>query len=216
MSEPKPVLIYDGHCGFCRIWLDYWRQLAGERIEYLASQDVGDRFPQIPREAYSQSVQLVRPDGSVASGAGVVFESLGKARIYPWISVPIEFAYRIIAGHRDFFYQVTRFTFGTRIEPTQFAATQWLFLRALALIYAIAFGSLTFQVIGLLGARGILPVAPFLASVARTDTTLRFVAVPSLLWFGNDDITLIGLCFAGVIFACMLLLTGLSRGKFER
>jgi hypothetical protein len=91
-----------------------------------------------------------------------------------------------------------------------------LFLRALAVIYAIAFGSLTFQVTGLLGERGILPVAPFLASVARTDATLRFVAVPSLLWFGNDDITLIGLCFAGVIFACMLLLTGFARGKFER
>ena len=216
MPEPKPVLIYDGRCGFCRIWLDYWRRLTGDRIEYLASQDVGDRFPQIPSEVYSRSVQLVRPDGSVASGARAVFESLGKARIYSWISAPSEFAYRVIAGHRDFFYQVTRFTFGTRIEPTQFAATQWLFLRALAIIYAIAFGSLTFQVIGLFGERGILPMAPFLASVARTDSTLRFVAVPSLLWFGNDDITLIGLCFAGVIFACMLLLTGFARGKFER
>ncbi len=216
MPESKPVLIYDGLCGFCRIWLDYWRQLTGSRIEYLASQDVGNRFPQIAPEAYAQSVQLVRADGSVASGARAVFESLGKSRIYSWISAPSEFAYRIIAGRRDFFYQVTRFTFGTRIEPTQFAATQWLFLRALALIYAVAFGSLTFQVIGLLGRRGILPVAPFLASVARTDSTLRFVAVPSLLWFGSDDLTLIGLCFAGVIFACMLLLTGFARGKFER
>ena len=216
MSEPKPVLIYDGRCSFCRTWLDYWRQLTADRIEYLASQDVGGRFPQIPPEAYAQSVQLVRPDGSVASGARAVFESLGKSRLYSWISAPSESAYRIIARHRDFFYQVTRFTFGTRIEPTRFAATQWLFLRALALIYAIAFGSLTFQVIGLLGERGILPVAPFLASVARTDSTLRFVAVPSLLWFGNDDITLIGLCFAGVIFAAMLLLTGFARGKFER
>ena len=216
MSQPKPVLIYDGRCGFCRIWLDYWRQLTADRIEYLASQDAGDRFPQIPREAYSQSVQLVRPDGSVASGARAVFESLGKARIYSWISAPSELAYRIIARRRDFFYQVTRFTFGTRIEPTRFAATQWLFLRALALIYAVAFGSLTFQIAGLLGERGILPVAPFLASVARTDSALRFVAVPSLLWFGNDNITLIGLCFGGVIFACMLLLTGFARGKFER
>ena len=166
MSEPKPVLIYDGHCGFCRIWLDYWRQLAGDRLEYIASQDIGGRFPRIAPEAYAQSVQLVRPDGSVASGARAVFESLGKLHIYRWISAPSEFAYRIIAGHRDFFYKVTRFTFGTRIEATQFAATQWLFLRALALIYAVAFGSLTFQVIGLVGARGILPVAPFLASVA--------------------------------------------------
>jgi len=216
MSEPKPVLIYDGHCGFCRIWLDYWRQLAGDRVEYLASQEAGDRFPQIPREAYSRSVQLVRPDGSVASGARAVFEALGKERIYRWISAPSEFAYGIIAGHRDFFYQVTRFTFGTRIKPSRFAAVQWLFLRALALIYAVAFGSLTFQITGLFGTRGILPIAPFLASVARTDSTLRFVAVPSLLWFGNDDLTLIGLCFAGVIFACLLLLTGFARGKFER
>jgi predicted DCC family thiol-disulfide oxidoreductase YuxK len=212
MSEPKPVLIYDGHCGFCRIWLDYWRQLAGDRIEYLASQDVGDRFPQIPSEAYSKSVQLVRPDGTVASGARAVFETLGKQRLYPWVAGPSELAYRIIAPRMNLFDQLTRITFGTRVEPALFAATQWLFLRALALIYAVAFGSLTFQVIGLYGARGILPIAPFLASIARTDSTLRFVAVPSLLWFGNDDITLIGLCFAGG-FRIHAPLTGLRAGN---
>jgi predicted DCC family thiol-disulfide oxidoreductase YuxK len=215
-GNARPVLIYDGHCGFCRIWLDYWRRLSGGRIEYIASQEVGDRFPQIPRDAYSQSVQLVRSDGSVASGARAVFESLGKERIYPWISVPSEFAYRIIARNRNFFYQITRFTFGTRIEPTRFDATQWLFLRALALIYAVAFGSLAFQVTGLLGEHGILPVAPFLASVERTGSALRFLAFPSLLWIASDDTTLVGLCFAGVILSSMLLLTGFARGKFER
>ena len=212
----KPVLIYDGHCAFCRIWLDYWRQLTGDRIEYLASQEVGDRFPQIPSEAYSKSVQLVRPDGSVASGARAVFESLGKERLYSWVAAPSELAYRIIAPRRNFFYQLTRFTFGTRIEPTRFAATQWLFLRALALIYAIAFGSLALQVGGLLGARGVIPVVPFLASVERTGSALRFLAVPSLFWFAADDTTLVGLCFAGMVFAAMLFLTGFARGKFER
>jgi predicted DCC family thiol-disulfide oxidoreductase YuxK len=212
----RPVLIYDGHCGFCRIWLDYWRRLTGDRVEYIASQEVGDRFPQIPREAYSKSVQLVRPDGSVVGGARAVFESLGKERLYPWVSGPSEFAYRIIARHRNFFYQVTRFTFGTRIEPTRFDATQWLFLRALALIYAVAFGSLAFQVTGLIGEHGILPVAPFLASVERTGSALRFLAIPSLLWIASDDTTLVGLCFAGVVLSSMLLLTGFARGKFER
>jgi lipase maturation factor 1 len=212
----RPVLIYDGHCGFCRIWLDYWRRLTGDRIEYIASQEVGDRFPQIPSEAYSKAVQCVRPDGTVASGARAVFESLGKERLYPWISGPCELAYRIIARHRDWFYQITRFTFGTRIEPTRFDATQWLFLRALALIYAVAFGSLAFQVTGLFGEHGILPVGQFLASVARTGSALRFLALPSLLWIASDDTTLVGLCFAGVILSSMLLLTGFARGKFER
>jgi hypothetical protein len=216
MSEPKPILIYDGRCGFCRIWLDYWRQLIGDRIEYLASQDVGDRFPQIPGEAYPQSVQLVRPDGSVASGARAIFESLGRERFYPWISGPCELAYRIIARDRDLFYQVTRFTFGTRIEPTRFGATQWLFLRAIGLIYAVAFGSLAFQVSGLIGEHGLVPVTRFLSSVARTGSALRFLAVPSIFWLGADDITLVGLCFAGVIFSALLFITGFARGKFER
>src|SRR6266700_3622657 len=104
MSEPKPVLIFHGHCGFCRIWIDYWRARTGERIEYLASQNVGDRFPQIPQEGYAESVQLVRPDGSVASGARAVFESLGYESMYRWISGPSEFAYRFIARHRSLFY----------------------------------------------------------------------------------------------------------------
>ena len=216
VGNERPILIYDGHCGFCRIWLDYWRQLTGGRIEYIASQDVGDRFPQIPREAYSQSVQLVRPDGSVVSGARAVFEALGKGRLYPWISGPSEFAYRVIAAHRDFLYQVTRFTFGTRIEPTRFDATQWLFLRALAVIYAVAFGSLAFQVTGLIGEHGLVPVAPFLTSIERTGSTLRFLAVPSLLWGASDDTTLVGLCFIGVVLSAMLFLTGFARGKFER
>ncbi len=216
MSAGKPVLIFDGKCGFCRIWLDYWRELTGDHIEYLASQDTGDRFPQIPPEAYAASVQLVRPDGSVAAGARAVFETLGQERIYRWISGPSELAYRCIARRRNFFYQVTRFTFGTRIEPARFDATQWLFLRALALIYAIAFGSLAFQVTGLYGEHGVLPVTQFLESLARTNSALRYLAVPSLLWLGGDDATLVGLCFAGVVLAALLLLTGFGRGKFER
>jgi predicted DCC family thiol-disulfide oxidoreductase YuxK len=211
----KPVLIYDGHCAFCRIWLDYWRQLTGDRIEYLASQEVGDRFPQIASNAYKQSVQLVRPDGTVASGARAVFETLNKQGLYSWIAAPSELAYRFIAPRRNAFYQLTRFTFGTRIEPTRFAATQWLFLRALALIYAIAFGSLALQVAGLLGARGVVPVVPFLASVERTGSALRFLAVPSLFWIAADDTTLVVLCFAGMLFSAMLFLTGFSGGRFE-
>ena len=216
MPAGKPILIYDGKCGFCRIWLDYWRKITDGRVEYLASQEVGDRFPQIPREAYSQSVQLVRPDGSVASGARAVFESLNKERLYRWIAAPSEIGYRIVAGHRDFFYQITRFTFGTKIEPTQFGATQWLFLRALALIYAIAFGSLAFQITGLIGERGISPITPFLASLARTNSPLRFLAAPSLFWLASDDTTLVGLSFAGVVLAGVLMLTGFTRGRFER
>src|SRR5580693_1410000 len=104
-STAIPVLIFDGKCGFCRIWIDYWRQLTGKRIEYLPSQDVGNRFPQIPQEAYRQAVQLVQPDGTVTSGARAVFETLGLLRLYRWIAGPTEALYRFIASHRNFAYQ---------------------------------------------------------------------------------------------------------------
>jgi len=217
MIEPKPVLLFDGRCGFCRIWIDYWRQLTGDRIEYAASQDARGRFPQIPDEAYAEAVQLVRPDETVASGARAVFETLEKERLYRWIAGPSEFFYRFIAKRRGLFYQITRFTFGAHVEPTRFAATQWLFLRSLALIYLFAFWSLATQVEGLIGSRGILPLGEFLLSVTKqTNGAIRYLAVPSIFWLSADDRVLIGMAWMGVILSVLLFITGFVRGRFER
>ena len=41
----KPVLIYDGNCGFCKIWIEYWKTLTADAIVYAASQNVGPRLP---------------------------------------------------------------------------------------------------------------------------------------------------------------------------
>ena len=212
----KPVLVYDGKCGFCRIWIDYWRQLTGSRIEYAASQEAAARFPQIPAEAYAQSVQLVRSDGSVASGARAVFETLGLEAIYRWISAPSEVVYRFIASHRDFAYQVTRFTFGTRIEPTRFQTVQWVFLRLLGLVYAVAFASLAPQVAGLIGSGGISPAGSLLASVAQRAGASRFWLIPSIFWGGADDRTLTGMAWCGFVLGLALFMTGLIRRRFER
>lgn len=220
MNEPTPgaipILIYDGNCGFCRIWIDYWRQLTGKRVEYLRSQDVGNRFPQIPQEAYSKSVQLVQPDGAVTSGAEAVFSTLGLLALYRWISVPSEALYRWIAAHRDFAYQVTRFTFGTRIEPTRFDGVQWIFIRLLALVYAVAFASLAPQVEGLIGSRGISPAIQLLASLGQRSGAIRFLAIPSIFWFGADDRTLTGMAWCGAVLGGALFITGFIRRRFER
>jgi lipase maturation factor 1 len=207
----KPLLIYDGNCGFCKIWLDYWRRLTGDRIEYAASQDVGERYPQIPKEDFSLGVQLVRPDGSVASNAAAVFETLGHDRFYRLLAPLWEFGYGIIARNRDFFYHLTKWTFGTQIEPARFALTQWIFVRMLALIYAIAFGSLIGQITGLLGAHGILPVGEYLKAVAESAGAARFYYVPTVFWINSSDLALLAVCWAGVAIAAIVLV-----GFFER
>ncbi len=210
----RPLLIFDGKCGFCKIWIDYWKRRTGDQVDYAPSQEVGEQYPQIPREAFGRSVQLVHLDGSVTSGARAVFETLGLEGVYrgvPLLAPVSELAYRVVARHRSFFYWVTRLTFGTRIEPARFAVTQWLFLRALAVIYAIAFASLAVQVKGLVGSQGVVPAAQFLANVQQGLGATRFLALPTLFWLNASDLMLQGACWLGVGFALLMLL-----GRMER
>jgi len=210
----QPLLIYDGRCGFCRIWIDYWKLLTAGRIDFAPSQEVGDSFAQIPPKAFAEAVQLVRADGSVASGARAVFETLGRERIYEssrWVAASSEAAYRFIARRRSFFYWLTRLTFGKRIEPARFALTQWLFLRLLAAIYVVAFASLAVQVTGLLGEHGISPAHDFLDRVGTSLGWMRFWAAPSVFWWNSSDKVLVGAAWMGVGLGAILFIGRLER-----
>src|ERR1700691_6203037 len=174
----KALVIFDGQCGFCRIWIEYWKQLTGDRLDYAPSEEVGARYPQIPPEKFNQSVQLAMPDGEIIAGARAVFVTLTFAPGFDWLLwvydhlpgfAPLsEAAYRLVATRRNFFHQVTRFTFGRRISPLRHATVEWLFLKALAAIYFIAFASLAVQITGLAGARGILPAGQYFDAVRQT------------------------------------------------
>jgi predicted DCC family thiol-disulfide oxidoreductase YuxK len=172
----QPILIYDGKCGFCKIWVEYWRRLTGERIDYAASQDVASQYPEISAEDFKRSVWLVYPDGRRVSGAEAAFELMAHAprkgwalwiyRHVPGFRSATEASYRFIAQHRDFSYWVTRIFWGEEIEPASHRWTRSLFLRGLGLVYLIAFVSLAPQIIGLVGKQGILPVPDY------SDTSL--------------------------------------------
>ena len=214
MPERKPLLIYDGNCGFCKIWIEYWKQLTGDRVDYAPSQEVAAKYSQISRKAFSESVQLVRSDGTVVSGARAVFETLGREKSYESSRVfrgVSEWAYRLVARHRSFFYQVTKYTFGTKIEPARFAITQWLFLRALAVIYAIAFLSLAPQITGLIGTQGILPLQQYMDQVAKELGASRFYAMPTVFWWGSNDVVLQSVCWAGVLLSIALFFGRLQK-----
>src|ERR1700733_11091848 len=228
---PKdPLLIFDGHCGFCRIWIEYWKALTGGRVAYAASQDVGRKYPQILGKNFSESVQLVMPDGEVLSGARAVFVTLTQGPGMAWplwaynhvpgVEGASEAAYRLIAAHRTFFYHLTRLTFGKRILPLKFAQVEWLFLRLLAAIYLMAFASLAVQVTGLIGARGILPVGGYLAAVSRTLGVRGYWSMPTIFWFahnwqGHSDRFLEAAAIAGAAVA-LLLLPGILKAGWER
>src|SRR5208337_4235769 len=82
--QVKPLAIFDGRCSFCRLWIEYWKQLTGDRVNYAPSQEVADQFPQITPEEFAKSVQLIQPGGEVLSGARAVFHLMDYAPGWSW------------------------------------------------------------------------------------------------------------------------------------
>jgi predicted DCC family thiol-disulfide oxidoreductase YuxK len=113
-------MVFDGDCRFCSFWIRRWQRLTGDAVDYLPSQDpqIAARFPEIPRENYQTSVQLIEPNGNVISGAEAVFRALAHNPKWQW---PLRFyqssglfakltecAYKFVASHRTGFSTLTR------------------------------------------------------------------------------------------------------------
>lgn len=75
----------------------------------------------------------------------------------------------------------------------EYFAARWLFLRALAVIYAVAFVSLRGQVLGLIGANGILPATEYLQS----EPGASWAVMPTLGWWWCSDAALQVYCWLG-------------------
>ena len=94
---------------------------------------------------------------------------------------------------------------GAEVIAPGYLWPRWLFLRALGLIFLSAFYSFAFQIHGLIGERGILPAADYLALIHRELPGVRQLwYAPTLLWFGAGDTALTLIVAAGVV--CSLLL----------
>src|SRR5260370_21491893 len=86
-----------------------------------------------------------------------------------------------------------------------YALSRWVFLRAVGLIYLIAFVSLWVQVKGLIGAHGILPAQDYLGALRGMLGPERFRLAPSVFWLGASDAALQLACAAGVIGAVLVV-----------
>jgi predicted DCC family thiol-disulfide oxidoreductase YuxK len=221
----EPLLIFDGRCGFCRIWIEYWKAITGGRVAFAPSEEAGGQFPQIPPEEFGKSVQLALPGGTVLCGARAVFVTLTYAPGMAWLlwayerlpgfAAVTEAAYRGVAAHRPFFYQLTRFTFGKHVRPLKTAKVEWLFVRLLAAIYFGAFVSLAVQITGLIGARGVLPVSGYLAAMSRVMGTSAYGEAPTIFWAAHGDGFLQAACWAGAAIS-LAVFSALLAGYLER
>ncbi len=212
---PRPLLVYDGDCGFCRKWAGRWKGITGDKVDYEPYQKAAASYPEIPIENFQKAVQLIEPDGTVTGGAQAVFKTLGNNIFLGWttaayVKIPgfafiSEKVYAFVASHRSFFSSVDSCgTAQADARPT-YLISRWLFFKSLALVYLVTFISLWAQIDGLIGRDGILPLDLYLRDIQEQLGGSGFFYLPTLFWFNDSSLFLHLVCGAGVALSILLL-----------
>jgi len=215
VMDEIPVLVYDGDCGICREYVQYWRELTGDRVQYYPYQEKAADYPHIPLQDFQQSIQLIGADGSVKSGAEATFElcrgvapySLLRAlyRYLPGFRFASEAGYRFFSTHRGLLAFLTHLFWGRDHRPSRYELCTRIFLVALGLVYLSAFFSFSLQSRGLIGADGILPLHFFIERVSESLGEAAWLQVPMVFWINASDpaIQLVAIC--GCILSLLLI-----------
>ena len=106
-----PVVLFDGHCVFCRRSKDQLdRVLRDDAVEYTSFRDDGalERFPGVTEDQCDLALQLITSDGRGFQGAEAAARALVRrpwfffAWLYyvPGIKQIADFVYRFIARRR--------------------------------------------------------------------------------------------------------------------
>jgi len=217
----RPVLIYDGDCGFCAYWAHYWQRLTGERVAYRPYQQAAAEYPGIPIADFQRAVQFIATDGRRASAAEASLLTLSHARgkgLWLWLyrRVPgfarlAERTYAFTAAHRPAFFRISRLLWGRDYEPPRYELVSFLCLRGFGLMYLAAFLSFAVQAQGLIGSHGIQPLAELVEAVGASVGRERFWLMPMVFWWNSSDLAIKAVCWTGVLLSLLLTCNLLPR-----
>lgn len=220
-KSSRPIVIYDGNCAFCAYWAHYWNLLTDERVDYKPYQEVMEHYPSIRLDEFQRAVQYVYPDGRRAAAAEATFLALSNAsgrefwlklyRNLPGFAPVSELVYRFIARHRSAFYRITLALWGRHCSPPKYDILVPLFIRLFGLIYLSAFVSFGIEATGLIGSKGILPLADFINTTRQTIGPARFYYMPMVFWLNDSDFAIQLVCWLGALLSLLLIFDVLRR-----
>lgn len=123
----KPVMVWDGECGFCKYWITNWKQKTKDKIKYRTFQEVANDFTDIPLKEFQKASRLIEMDGSVYSGPDSAYRSFTYFEKensiwhkwyskHKWFAALSDHTYIFIAKHRNLMFKLTKFLFGNDPE----------------------------------------------------------------------------------------------------
>ena len=142
----KPLLIWDGSCGFCRYWVTRWEGLTDGRVLFVPYQNRPKPLQGFPSDFFRKAVRLLEKPGHLYSGAEAVYRTLrhhkGWSFLQRWYaSTPFfrrvsDWSYSRIAAHRPLFFRFSKLLFGK--DPTRMKPYWLLYILAFILIWWMA------------------------------------------------------------------------------
>jgi len=119
----KPVMAWDGECGFCHYWVIKWKKLTGDRVIYKPFQEVFQDFPDIELKYFRQAIRFIDTDGRIYTGPAAAFQALHLyANKWRWVMPiyrsfwPFRFLsdrfYAFVSRNRVRMYEITIRLFG--------------------------------------------------------------------------------------------------------
>tara|TARA_A100000171_G_scaffold53065_1_gene76081 strand:+ start:1174 stop:1656 length:483 start_codon:yes stop_codon:yes gene_type:complete len=121
--EDKPILVWDGECGFCKYWVTRWKEITGDKITFETYQEVAYNFPDIPVKEFKKASRLITLEGTVHSGPDSAYMSYYIAnnaspwhrwyRDFKWFQKLSDHSYNYIAKNRSVFFKITKAMLGS-------------------------------------------------------------------------------------------------------
>lgn len=140
--KKKPLMVWDGECGFCKYWITHWQSKTANKVEYITFQEIASYFEDIPLKEFKKASRLIEPNGKVYSGPDSIFRVFTyfdkrKPIFHNWYSKDNWFTflsdqtYNWIAKHRSIMFAITKLCFGKdpqRLKSYWFAILLFLVL----------------------------------------------------------------------------------------
>ncbi len=119
----KPIMAWDGNCGFCHYWVIKWKMMTEGKVTYKPFQEVYKDFPDVELKFFKQAIRFIDTDGKIYTGPAAVFQALHRyGTKWKWVMPlykhfpPFRFMsdhlYAFVSKNRVRMYEITIRLFG--------------------------------------------------------------------------------------------------------